>query len=73
MVSLKKNKTKWWSWSVKGLLSTGPTPSSLLIKPVSERSWRVLKKRRSTETLMIFSMHNSYFLKTYHKRKNLLL
>ena len=25
---LKKNLTKWWSWSVEGLLSTGPTPSS---------------------------------------------
>ena len=23
-----KKLTKWWSWSVEGLLSTGPTPSS---------------------------------------------
>ena len=28
MLSFKKNSTKWWSWSVEGLLSTGPTPSS---------------------------------------------
>ena len=27
-ISLKKNWTKWWSQSVEGLLSTGPTPSS---------------------------------------------
>ena len=26
--SFKINWTKWWSWSVEGLLSTGPTPSS---------------------------------------------
>ena len=24
----KQNLTKWWSWSVEGLLSTGPNPSS---------------------------------------------
>ena len=28
----KKNWTKWWSQSVQGLLSTGPTPSSLTNK-----------------------------------------
>ena len=28
-LSLKK-WTKWWSWSVEGLLSTGPTPSSYI-------------------------------------------
>ena len=27
---LLKKFTKWWSYSVEGLLSTGPTPSSLL-------------------------------------------
>ena len=26
-----KNFTKWWSWLMEGLLSTGPTPSSLNI------------------------------------------
>ena len=27
--SLTKNWTKWWSWSLEGMLSTGPTLSSL--------------------------------------------
>ena len=27
-----KNVIKWWSLSVEGLLSTGPTPSSLVLK-----------------------------------------
>ena len=26
--------TMWWSWLVKGLLSTGPTPSSFLCQKV---------------------------------------
>ena len=32
---LKKNLTKWWSWLVEGLLSTGPTPSSLFVAILS--------------------------------------
>ena len=30
-ISTKKNRTKGWSYSVEGLLLTGPNPSSLLI------------------------------------------
>ena len=30
IISLK-NLTKWWSYSVEGLLSTGPSPSSLIV------------------------------------------
>ena len=29
----EKKFTKWWSYSVEGLLSTGPTPSSSQLTP----------------------------------------
>ena len=32
-------RTKWWSLSVEGLLSTGPTPSSSLINKVTQSSF----------------------------------
>ena len=33
----EEKRTKWWSYSVEGLLSTGPTPSSFLFSRLAPR------------------------------------
>ena len=42
--------TKWWSYSVEGLLSTGPTPSSFYIVRNKDILWTTVLKGSLNET-----------------------
>ena len=54
----------WWSWSVEGLLSTGPTPSSLItfifIKMDSAQTNRPPRKSKFNDVHFCFGSKLSY-------------
>ena len=58
------NRTKWWNYSVEGLLSTGPTPSSFhsVSTRISQKAQRISPQSRDLPNLcrrLILSCRNA--------------